>query len=385
MSAPGAGLPIAGPLLAWYETHRRTLPFRSRPTPYRVWVSEIMLQQTRVSAALPYYRRFMEALPTVADLAACPEDRLMKLWEGLGYYSRARNLQKAARLVMEQYGGQLPACYEELQKLPGIGAYTAGAIASIAFGLPAPAVDGNVLRVFTRLLADGGDIARPDTRRRLTAAVLAAQPPARPGDYNQALMELGALVCLPGSVPNCAACPLAGLCAARAAGRQGDFPVKAKAPVRKIRQYTVCLVVRGLPGPEGQGAGPGASAQQRPGGGQPPALLLTRRPARGLLAGLWQPVLLEGVLDAAQSRAALARLGIAAQPAGNLGPARHIFTHLEWHMTGWLFHWQAGTPEGAVWARREQLDGAYALPTAVKNYTDTARALFTGYSGPAEN
>ena len=180
---------IAPPLLRWYEQNKRTLPFRTVSTPYRVWVSEIMLQQTRVSAALPYFERFMAELPTVADLAACDPERLHKLGEGLGYYSRVRNLQKAAQIVMEQHGGALPADYDALLKLPGVGAYTAGAIASISFGLPVPAVDGNVLRVFARILNDGRDVTRPDVKKDLTACVMELQPPERPGDYNQALME----------------------------------------------------------------------------------------------------------------------------------------------------------------------------------------------------
>lgn len=201
---------IAPPLLRWYEQNKRTLPFRTVSTPYRVWVSEIMLQQTRVSAALPYFERFMAELPTVADLAACDPERLHKLWEGLGYYSRVRNLQKAAQIVMEQHGGALPADYDALLKLPGVGAYTAGAIASISFGLPVPAVDGNVLRVFARILNDGRDVTRPDVKKDLTACVMELQPPERPGDYNQALMELGALVCLPGGAPCAASVPYAG-------------------------------------------------------------------------------------------------------------------------------------------------------------------------------
>lgn len=379
---PNGQLPdIAGPLLAWYDQHRRTLPFREDPTPYHVWVSEIMLQQTRVSAALPYYERFMAALPTVADLAQCPEEKLLKLWEGLGYYSRARNLQKAARIVMQQYGGQLPADYEELQKLPGIGAYTAGAVSSIAFGRPAPAVDGNVLRVFTRLLADKGDISRPDTRKRLTATVLALQPPQRPGDYNQALMELGALVCLPGGEPQCAACPLAGQCAALAAGQQMVFPVKAKASARKIQPYTVCLLLRNTALFSNKAAGNGNGCPKETaigtehscGSPEEPMLLLTQRPAGGLLAGLWQPVLLEGTLDKSQTQQALAALGIRAQPVTSLAETRHIFTHLEWHMTGWLCHWQSGSLPHSVWVNRRQLDSEYALPTAVKPYADVAR------------
>ena len=209
--------PIAPPLLAWFHENGRKLPFRQHPTPYRVWVSEIMLQQTRMTAALPYYERFMAALPTVADLAACEEEQLFKLWEGLGYYSRARNLQKAARLVCERYGGELPDDWEALRALPGVGDYTAGAVASICFGKAVPAVDGNVLRVFARLYNDDSDITRPAVKRAFTRRVMAHQPPDASGPYNEALMELGALVCIPGN-PDCAACPLAHICRGRAAG-----------------------------------------------------------------------------------------------------------------------------------------------------------------------
>ena len=225
---PGRLAPL---LLPWYRANARKLPFRQNPTPYGVWVSEIMLQQTRVAAALDHYRRFMEALPTIRDLADCPEQQLLKLWEGLGYYSRARNLQKAAQAVVEQYGGQLPADYDALRKLPGIGDYTAGAIGSICFGLPVPAVDGNVLRVFARLYDDHRDVLRPAVKRDFTARVLACQPRDAAGDYNQALMELGALVCLPGS-PQCLACPASSICRGYAAGTaagQGRIPAAAAA------------------------------------------------------------------------------------------------------------------------------------------------------------
>ncbi len=223
---------IAPPLLRWYEQNKRTLPFRTVSTPYRVWVSEIMLQQTRVSAALPYFERFMAELPTVADLAACDPERLHKLWEGLGYYSRVRNLQKAAQIVMEQHGGALPADYDALLKLPGVGAYTAGAIASISFGLPVPAVDGNVLRVFARILNDGRDVTRPDVKKGLTACVMELQPPERPGDYNQALMELGALVCLPGGAPVQRVSLARAVCGPRP-GRAGDTARKGAARCKK--------------------------------------------------------------------------------------------------------------------------------------------------------
>ena len=199
---------ISPALLDWFYKNRRSLPFREDPAPYHVWLSEVMLQQTRVSAVLPYYYRFLEELPDIPALAACGEEKLHKLWEGLGYYSRVRNLQKAAKLVCAQYGGQLPADYAALRALPGIGEYTAGAIASISFGLPVPAVDGNVLRVFSRLYNDPGVITEPAVKKAFTARVMEHQPPEKAGDYNQALMELGALVCVPNGAPLCGQCPL---------------------------------------------------------------------------------------------------------------------------------------------------------------------------------
>ncbi len=226
---------IAPALLEWFCKNQRILPFRTDPSPYHVWLSEIMLQQTRVSAALPYYERFLAALPDIPALAACEEEKLHKLWEGLGYYSRVRNLQKAARIVCEQYGGQLPADYDALRALPGIGDYTAGAIASISFGLAVPAVDGNVLRVFSRLYNDPGVITEPAVKRAFTARVMEHQPPEKAGDYNQALMELGALVCVPNGAPLCEQCPLASLCEARAAGTALELPHKAAPKARATR------------------------------------------------------------------------------------------------------------------------------------------------------
>ena len=258
---------ISPALLEWFYKNRRSLPFREDPTPYHVWLSEVMLQQTRVSAVLPYYYRFLEALPDIPALAACEEERLHKLWEGLGYYSRVRNLQKAAKLVCAQYGGQLPADYAALLALPGIGEYTAGAIASISFGLPVPAVDGNVLRVFSRLYNDLGVITEPAVKKAFTARVMEHQPPEKAGDYNQALMELGALVCVPNGAPLCGQCPLAEVCRARAAGTTAQLPQKAKPKPRKIVPVTLALVE------------------------SPAGFLVQQRPQKGLLAGLWQPVL----------------------------------------------------------------------------------------------
>ena len=336
---------IAQPLLHWFWANHRVLPFRSDPTPYHVWVSEIMLQQTRVAAAVPYYERFVQELPDIPALAACEEERLLKLWEGLGYYSRVRNLQKAARIVCEQYGGQLPGDLAALKKLPGIGDYTAGAIASIGFGIPAPAVDGNVLRVFARLYNDEGDIMQPAVKAATTQKVMAQQPAEAPGDFNQALMELGALVCTPGQ-PDCAACPLQALCLGRQSGNPARLPHKAPKKARKKCELTLCL------------------AQDAAG-----RWLLQKRGEQGVLAGLWQPpVLAEEALDEKKALAAAQKL----LPAAVLLKekplkAKHIFTHLEWHMTAYVMAAPCTPPpEGCVWASPAQLEQEYTLPGAFK-------------------
>lgn len=339
---------ISPALLNWFYANHRILPFRSDPTPYHVWLSEIMLQQTRVSAVLPYYERFLAALPDIPALAACEEEKLHKLWEGLGYYSRVRNLQKAAKIVCEQYGGELPADYDALRALPGIGDYTAGAIASISFGLPVPAVDGNVLRVFSRLYNDDGLITDPKVKRAFTARVMEHQPPAAPGDYNQALMELGALVCVPNGAPLCEQCPLAHLCQARAAGTALSLPRKAAPKARRIEPVTLAVVR------------------------SPVGVLLQQRPEKGLLAGLWQPVLWENeTLTPNEARARLAALGVTCTPdaAKALRPAKHIFSHIEWQMQGYLFAADTqSAPAGFVWASPEQLAAEYTLPGAFKAY-----------------
>ena len=324
---------IAPALLEWFCKNQRILPFRTDPSPYHVWLSEIMLQQTRVSAALPYYERFLAALPDIPALAACEEEKLHKLWEGLGYYSRVRNLQKAARIVCEQYGGQLPADYDALRALPGIGDYTAGAIASISFGLAVPAVDGNVLRVFSRLYNDPGVITEPPVKRAFTARVMEHQPPEKAGDYNQALMELGALVCVPNGAPLCEQCPLASLCEARRAGTALELPHKAAPKARRIEPVTVVLA---------------EDAEGR--------FLLQQRPEKGLLAGLWQPLLWEGeALSAEEVCARLEELGLACEGIEPLPAAKHIFSHIEWRMSGYsVCVGSAEAPAGCVWASREK-------------------------------
>ena len=337
---------LPGLLLGWYRDHARVLPWRSQATPYRVWISEIMLQQTRVEAVRPYFLRFLEALPDVPALAACSEETLLKLWEGLGYYSRARNLQKAARMLMENHQGVLPPSFQELRALPGIGDYTAGAIASIAFGLPCPAVDGNVLRVLSRVTASTRDILSPQVKKEFAAA-LAAILPDCPGDFNQALMELGACVCLPNGEPRCEDCPLAGLCQARARGLTGQIPQKAPKKPRREEERTLLLLFRG----DG-------------------SLALRRRPSPGLLAGMWEPVNLPGKLDAEGAAGAIRELGLAPGDLIPLGEAKHVFTHVLWQMTGWraAVTGEALPQAGLVWAGEGELRESFPLPSAFRAF-----------------
>ena len=337
-------------LLDWFYANRRTLPFRQDPQPYHVWLSEIMLQQTRMTAVLPYYERFLAACPDIPSLAACDDEKLHKLWEGLGYYSRVRNLKKAAQVVCEQYGGQLPADHAALLKLPGIGPYTAGAIASISFGIPVPAVDGNVLRVLTRLDDDRRCVSEPAVKKDLTARAAALQPKEAPGDFNQALMELGALVCLPNGAPLCDVCPWKNLCRARAAGTAMELPVKARPKARRQVPVAVALVE------------------------SPAGWILHRRPENGLLAGLWEPPLWEdtGFPNGAAMAEALEKKGVYVSqvPVEELPAAKHIFTHLEWQMSGWLF--QAPRPfplpPDYVWVSPEELEETYTMPGAFRVY-----------------
>ena len=326
---------MARALLAWYERNKRDLPWRDRPSAYRTWVSEIMLQQTRAEAVKPYYLRFLAALPTVKDLADADDDRLLKLWEGLGYYSRARNLKRAAQVIMREHNGAIPSSPEALLKLPGIGLYTAGAIASIAYGVPVPAVDGNVLRVCARLFADPADIALEQTKRDVSARLLRAMPQDRPGDFNQALMELGACVCLPKS-PKCEACPLADHCLAHAQGRTADFPVRSPKKPRRVEERQL-LILR-----------------------FEDKLALRRRPPKGLLAGLWElPEAFELPEELVLSR----------EPAGR---AVHIFTHIEWHMTAERVNLRRPSENAAfMWVTREQLEREYALPSAFAGFRGT--------------
>ena len=335
---------LAEALLPWYERRARDLPWRREPTPYRVWVSEIMLQQTRIEAARGYFERFMAALPTVADLAAADEQTVLKLWEGLGYYSRARNLHRAAKLVVEQYGGALPGDVKALRSLPGVGDYTAGAVASIAFGLPEPAVDGNVLRVCARLTCCAESIGQPRVKDGFREQLRRQYPPDRCGAFTSALMELGETVCLPGT-PECGACPLREKCAAEKTDRPERWPVMPGKRPRRIEERTVFILER-----DGRVA-------------------LTRRPDRGLLAGLWELPNVPGALDETAALCLADSWGC--EPAGiePCGAAVHVFTHLEWHMTGWRVRCQAA-PERFVWTTAAEREREYPVPSAFRAYKD---------------
>ncbi len=329
---------FAETLLNWYAACARDLPWRRTRDAYAIWVSEIMLQQTRVAAVIPYYERFMRALPDVAALSAVPDERLHKLWEGLGYYSRADNLKRAAGEIMRSFGGQIPASYEALLSLQGIGPYTAGAVASIAFDIDVPAVDGNVLRVWARLNDDHGDILDAATKKRATAQLRELLPKGRAGAFNSAMMELGATVCVPNGPPQCGACPVCGFCAAFRSGTAAELPIRKPKKQRRIERKTVFAL--------------------RCNGGY----LGRKRPDQGLLKGLWQLPEAEGALSDAEMLAFLDAHAL--RPIGELivYERRHIFTHIEWHMCVCAAEVAAETLPHDMTI----LDESHALPTAYR-------------------
>ena len=362
-------------LLHWYKYNARVLPWREDPSAYHVWVSEIMLQQTRVEAVRGYYMRFLDALPTVKALAECPDDRLMKLWEGLGYYSRARNLKKAAGVICEQYGGVLPGEVTELRKLPGIGDYTAGAIASIAFHKPEPAVDGNLLRVLSRVSGSRENIDLPEVRKRMAAELKAVMPKEESGELNQAIMDIGATVCIPNGAPHCEDCPIAHLCTAYRENTVSEIPVREAKKARRIEKKTVFLITKGE------------------------KILLHKRPASGLLAGMYEypnvpgHVVKKDVVETVMAWAGEAGMGFAGDATSYVTAVtkegtvvtkeestKHIFSHIEWHMNAWrvtisdeaetgVSGTAAEVPvDGYVWSTEEELRTLYSLPSAFSKW-----------------
>ncbi len=337
---------IVEPLLIWYDLNKRDLPWRHDPTPYRVWISEIMLQQTRVDPVIPYYQRFMETFPDVQTLAAAPEDLLMKHWEGLGYYSRARNLQKAARQIVEI--GEFPADYEGWLKLPGIGNYTAGAICSIALGLPTPAVDGNVLRVLSRILCSEMDIASAEVKTTFTKALSKVYPSGKTSEFTQSLMELGATVCLPNGEPLCNQCPVRDFCVARQEERTDEIPVKAPKKQRKIEEKTILILRHGN------------------------EVALHQRADKGLLAKLWEFPNVESALTADEVMDTLKEWN--PREIKRLNDSTHIFSHIEWHMRGYEAQVDVKNPE-YEWVTIHQALKEKAIPSAFRCYINHLKDL----------
>jgi A/G-specific adenine glycosylase len=334
-------------LLDWYRQSARILPWRDKPTPYRVWVSEIMLQQTRVEAVKPYFERFMNAAPTVQVLANLPDDQLMKLWEGLGYYSRARNLKKAALVILQEFGGVVPGDVDQLKKLPGIGPYTSGAIASIAYGVRVPAVDGNVLRVMSRILAIQEDIADTTVKKLIEGQVYQLLPYQQVGAFNQALMELGATICLPNGAPKCPECPISSVCEGYLQGIAGMLPVKSSKKDRKIEQKTVFIIRH------------------------KDCTAIRQRQGEGLLAGLWELPNEEGPLTVDQVRERLQEWGITTEEIRFWKKAKHIFTHLEWHMVGYYIPAVTISTESPfIMATQKEISVKYSIPSAFKAFMD---------------
>ena len=328
-------------LLEWYAAGHRDLPWRRDREPYHVWLSEVMLQQTRVEAVKGYYHRFLAELPDISALAACPPDRLAKLWEGLGYYSRMRNLQKAAQVIVSAHGGVFPREYDAIRALPGVGDYTAGAIASICFGLPEPAVDGNVLRVLSRVTDDAAPVTDAAVKREYAARLREIYPAGRCGDFTQSLMELGATVCGPNSQPQCALCPLASLCLARANGTALLRPVKAPKKEKRTEEKTVFILRCGT------------------------RIAVRRRPEQGLLAGLWELPNVDGKCSAQQALAQAERWGVHPRELCRSSEKTHIFTHIRWKLRGFYIECAEAAPL-FTWIDPARFRQDIALPTAFR-------------------
>jgi A/G-specific adenine glycosylase len=343
---------ITQPVIAWYEENKRDLPWRKEISAYRTWISEIMLQQTRVEVVKPYFARFLDMFPDIQTLAQANEEQLLKSWEGLGYYNRVRNIQKAAQTIVEQYGGEFPQDYEKIRELPGIGDYTAGAIGSIAFGIPRPAADGNVFRVLARFLEYDGDIMKQSVRKEMQGMLQEIIPQERPGDFNQAMIEIGAIVCVPNGQPKCEECPLADRCRAREHQTILDYPVKSKAKARREEKRTI-LIFRDSEG-----------------------TALQKRPETGLLAGLYELPALEGWVSRKEVIDYCKEIGLLPLRVQKLPDAKHIFSHIEWKMKGYLIQvdeLEKSCNRPYIFAGYEEIEKKYPIPSAFQAYRDYLR------------
>ncbi len=341
------------PTLAWYDGHKRVLPWRGIKNPYFIWVSEIMLQQTRVEAVRDYYARFITACPDIASLAAIEDDALMKLWQGLGYYSRARNLKKAANEILQRYDGRMPESYEQILSLSGIGSYTAGAIASIAFDEPVPAVDGNVLRILARVRCDERDILKEATKKAVREDLCKVMPAERSGELNQAFMDIGATVCLPNGEPICGSCPWKTACVALREGRIAELPRRQKPKKRRMEERTILVIKDGE------------------------RVLLHKRPEKGLLAGLYEPVNMEGEKEEREILDFVRSIGLDPLKIEELAPAKHVFSHIEWHMRGFAVRVADAAEhtgeEGYFLVERQRIREGFSIPSAYAAYMNDMR------------
>ena len=333
-------------LLPWFSRNARELPWRRDHEPYHVWISEIMLQQTRVEAVKPYYIRFLSELPDISSLANAPEEQVFKLWEGLGYYSRARNLQRAARMIMDRFDGVFPNQMPEILSLPGIGPYTAGAIASICFELPEPAVDGNVLRVISRLLCLEDPVDAPSVRKEITESLRRIYPAGKCGTFTQSLMELGAIVCVPNGTPACSICPLADICKAFLENRTEQYPVRSEKKARREENLTVFLLRD-----------------------QNDRIAVSQRPDHGLLAGLWELPHMDGLLNEQEALDAARDMGAAPVSLIRCMNRSHVFTHIIWHMR--CYEMICESTENLLFVNRDVLETRYSLPTAFRQFLET--------------
>lgn len=335
-------------LLAWYPSHARDLPWRRDKNPYHVWLSEIMLQQTRVEAVKEYYKRFLEALPAIQDLADVEEDRLLKLWEGLGYYNRARNLKKAAMTIVEDRKGEFPDTYEGILSLAGIGEYTAGAIGSICFDLPTPAVDGNVLRVYTRVMEDSSNIDKQSTKRKIREQLAEVYPKGQCGTLTQALMELGATVCLPNGAPKCKECPLREICLSQKHNTWQQYPVRDEKKSRRLEDKTVFVLQCG------------------------DRIAVRKRSSKGLLSGMWEFPNVEGILVEQQAADVATRWQTAPEQMKMNYNYTHIFSHVEWRMTAYYLACRKMCKQ-FQWVTMEELEHEVAIPSAFRPFLDTLK------------
>lgn len=339
---------LSEPIVDWFRENKRQLPWRETKDPYKIWISEIMLQQTRVEAVKPFYGRFLKELPDIHALAEAPEEKLLKLWEGLGYYNRIRNMQKAAKEMEEQHGGTFPRRYQEIRSLTGIGNYTAGAISSFAFGIAKPAVDGNVLRVVSRILGSQEDIMKQSVRDRIEDQLELVIPKDAASDFNQGLIELGAIICVPNGMPKCEICPARNLCKAKKEDMIDKIPVKKKAKERKIEKRTVLIFKDGE------------------------KTAIKKRPKKGLLAGLYELPNLVGHLTQEEIIAHSKAIGLMPVRVEKLADAKHIFSHVEWHMTGYAIRvdeLEKSCKEEMIFIHPQEIEQKYPIPAAFESYT----------------